>query len=271
MGGRVPRLLAAGLILALFGVPSSSALLEFQATYEIHEDEGTVSYREVGGAMPAIDCDGEWSVVLSSVSSTPSDRRLLEIEVDADSAKVTVTRQVDGTHFWETYACEDGSATVKAPAAEWRSQQAAATDGSEGPLLPTPLAEQTCSEDPTVTVERLAPFTEETTRSTKAPADASPVCVEARAAAEIPDGDDVPFTGTVEATVTDEDGQEVSSQTCLVVFGTCWDEGEAEADLPQPRPQGDAEWTLTCETKPLFAPYYPAVGTFSCQTWLGQG
>lgn len=270
MGGTIYRVVAGVLALALVVVPGANALLEFQATYEIHEETETVTYSEIGGALPTIDCEGEWEIVHSSLSSTPSDRHLFKIRVDADGREVSISHRQDGADTWQIFQCTEGSSGPAVPTVGWRNEGATVGSGDQDRLLPGPLAESACDDDdPASGLERVAPFEERISESTSAPADVSPVCVEARGAAEIPHHGDVPFTGNVTATLTDGDGQEIWAQTCMFVFGSCWDDGEADAELPTPRPDGDTEWTLTCEAEPIFASYYHPVGSFSCRAWLG--
>lgn len=271
-GGVAIAVAAVGMIgLSIVGVPAVSAVAEFDGwiRYEIDEDEETVDYSETGGALPIIECEGTWEVVDAAVSSTPSDRHRLTIGVDADEHEVSIVHRQDGTDVREVYACSEGTTAATVPATGWRDKRAGAPEG-EGSLLPSPLADDGCGDDPTVAIERLAPFTEETTWSTTERADVSPLCVQARGAAEISERGEVPFTGTVTATLTDADGQEVWAKTCLFVAGSCWNEGQAAADLPDPRPDGQTEWTLGCQTSPILAEHYHAVGSFSCHAWLGE-
>lgn len=270
MGGRLGRLLFAVAVVAMLGAGAASAQVGIEARYEILEDEGLVVHEPHGPAMPAIACDGGWYAVNTWISPTDDDRHLFDVRVDPILEFVDVRHQWGGTVYDADFVCVDSQLQAPPPVAGWQNESAASSEASGGSLLPGPLAEGACAGEPTMALDGLAPLDPGASLTTFAPADASPICTQARAAAEVPEPADVPFTGRVTATLTDGDGQQLWSKTCTVVFGTCWDEGQAEAELPTPRPSGDADWTLSCETEPILDPHHlHAVGSFSCQAWLG--
>lgn len=257
-------------VVALLGTPIASAQTGLTtATYEIDDEADTVTYSKTGPMMPVVDCETSWGTSAASVTNADEAIHKLVVRVDAADHEVGVSHWADGTIVSATYTCDEATTRPSAPAVGWRTETAASAE-PDASLLPGPLAGTACDDDPTLSVDRLAPFSAEETTSTSAPADASPLCTQARAAAEVPEPERIPFTGHITATLTDDDGQQMWAETCMVVFGTCWDEGRAEVDLPDQRPDGPAEWTLSCEASPVFPAAIHAVGSFSCQAWLGD-
>lgn len=258
-------------VVVLLVAASASSQVGYQLalTYEIEDAQGTVDGPEGGALVPDVHCPDTWRITNSRSTSTPSDRHLVRIGFEADGSSVSLEEQDDGRVEQTRMACEDAEAIWTPPATGWRTQTASTSGTSPGDLLPAPFQDGPCSGEPTLALDRLAPFATEVEAQTTNLHDPESVCLEARGAAEIPEDGDVPFAGVVTATLTDGDGRTLTATTCTLVAGTCWEDGNTHVDMESEGSAEDRRWTLTCEATSMLDSHIPPVGTFSCRAWLG--
>jgi hypothetical protein len=251
--------LVAGLLVALVVAAGTAAALsagwDVVVRYEYDRSRDEISYSQVGGGVPALQCDGEWETLRATSTSAATLEHWIEYRMDHADGRIEVRHANQGTIGIREYGCSGNhTAGPTVPGTGWQDHR---------------TTRSSCG-SPDASIQDTNPphdFPDETFPASFA---TDQRCLEARGAATHPDEGEVPLTGQVVATVETPDGQLVGqAETCHMVVGSCWD--QASPGWVSMFHDGDAvdqEWTLKCEVEGPFELGHEGWGSYGCEAWF---